>query len=87
LSLQKIEIPGFTRLAQPPYSSDFASCDFFLFGYLKNEDHGKKSKSETGVISVARAYWIKISIQTLSRVFDEWIERLHGCIANDWEYV
>jgi hypothetical protein len=34
-----------------------------------------------------RAILTKIPIQTLSRIFDEWIEWLNGCIENDGEYV
>jgi hypothetical protein len=79
LSLQKTEELGFTRLAQPPYSLDLAPCDFLLFGYLKKEFHGKNFRSQKEVISVVRAILTKIPIQTLSRVFDKWIERLHGC--------
>jgi hypothetical protein len=56
LSLQKTEELGFIRLAQPPYSPDLASYDFFLFGYLKKELHGKNFRSQNEVISVVRAF-------------------------------
>jgi hypothetical protein len=70
LSLQKTEELGFARLAQPPYSSDLAPCDFFRFGYLEKELHGKNFRSQNGVISLVREMVTKIPIQTLSRAFD-----------------
>jgi hypothetical protein len=33
MSIEKIEDLGFILVPQPPYSPDFAPCDFFLFGY------------------------------------------------------
>jgi hypothetical protein len=87
LSPQKTEELGFTRLAQPPDSPDLAPCDFFLFGHLKKELHRKKFRSQNGMISMVRVISTEIPIQSLSRVFDEWIERLDGCVANDKKYV
>jgi hypothetical protein len=87
LSLQKTEELGFTRLAQPPYFPNLAPCHFFLFGDLKKELHRKNFESQNVVISVMRGILTKIPIRILSRVFDEWIERLHGCVANEGEYI
>jgi hypothetical protein len=87
LSLQKTEELGFTRLTQPLYSLDLAPCNLFLFGYLKKELHGKNFRSQNGVISMVRAILTKIPIQMLSRVIDEWIERLHECNANKGKYI
>jgi hypothetical protein len=36
---------------------------------------------------MVRVILTKIPIQTLSRVFDEWIEKLHECIANEGVYI
>jgi hypothetical protein len=77
---------GFTRLPQPPYSPDLAPCDFFLFGYLKKELQGMNFRSGNQVISAVGDILANIRIDMLSRVFDEWIQRLHGCIANEGEY-
>jgi hypothetical protein len=56
LSLQETEELGFTRLAQPSYSSDLELYDFFIFGYLKKELHGKNFRSQNEVISVVRSF-------------------------------
>jgi hypothetical protein len=44
-------------------------------------------RSQNGVISAVTAILSEIPVQMLSRVFDQWIERLHGCITNGREYV
>jgi hypothetical protein len=48
LPLQKTEELGFTRLAQPPYSLDFAPCNFFLFDQLKKNSMGRTSGPKMG---------------------------------------
>jgi hypothetical protein len=65
LSLQKTEELGFTRLPPPPYPPDMALCDFFLFGALKKELHGKNFRGQNIVIFVMTAILTKIPIQTL----------------------
>jgi hypothetical protein len=86
LSLRKTEELGFTRLPQPSYSPDLAPCDFFFFGYLKKELQGMKFRSGNQVISAVGDVLANIPIEMLSRLFDEWIERLHACIATEVEY-
>jgi hypothetical protein len=86
LSLRKTEELGFIRLPQPPYSHDLAPCDFFLFGYLKKELQGMNFRSGNQAISAVGDVLAPIPIEMLSRVFDEWIQRLHGYIANEVEY-
>jgi histone-lysine N-methyltransferase SETMAR len=41
MSIEKIEELGFILVPLPPYFPDFAPCDFFLFGYLKERLDGK----------------------------------------------
>jgi coproporphyrinogen III oxidase-like Fe-S oxidoreductase len=86
LSFQKIEELGFTRLAQPPYSPDLAPWDFFLFGDLKKEFHRKLHVPKCSRLC-GDSDFDQITIQTLWRAFDEWIERLHRCNANKGEYI
>jgi hypothetical protein len=87
LSLYKIEELGFTRLPQLPCSPDLAPCDFLLFGYLKKELQGMNLISQNGMISAVTVILSEIPVRTLSRVFDHWIERLHGYSTNGREYV
>jgi hypothetical protein len=62
LSLQKTKETGLTRLRQSHDSRDLASCDFFLFEYLKKELEGRNFRSENEMISTARAILKAISI-------------------------
>jgi hypothetical protein len=87
LSLQKTEERTFTRLSQPLHSADLAPCDFFLFDYLKKELQWMNFIFLNGVISAVTAILSEIPVRTLSGVFDQWIERLHGCITNSGGYV
>jgi hypothetical protein len=82
LSLEKTEEARFTRLPQPPYSLDLAPWDFFLFGYLKKEREGRNFRSENEMMEAVRIILKAIPIRVLSEVFEQWIARLHGCIAN-----
>jgi hypothetical protein len=87
LSLYKTEEQRFTRLPQPPYSPDLALDDLFLFSHLKKELQGMNFRSQNGMISAVTAILSEIPVRTVSEVFDQWIEILHECIANDCEHV
>jgi hypothetical protein len=63
-----------------------APCDFFLFGHLKKKLEGKL-RSQKWMISPLIAILSEIPVRTFSGVFDEWIERLHGCSTNGGEHV
>jgi hypothetical protein len=40
MSIERNEALGFILVPQPPYSPDLAPCEFFLFGYLKQQLEG-----------------------------------------------
>jgi hypothetical protein len=71
MSVEKIEELGFILVPQPPYSPDFAPCDFFLFGYLKQHLEGKHFTRED-VITAVMEVFDKIPLQTLQNVMDDW---------------
>jgi hypothetical protein len=48
-----------------------ASCDFFLFEYLKKELEGKNLKPENEMNSAVRTILKAIPIQVLSKVFKQ----------------
>jgi hypothetical protein len=87
LSLHKTEELEFTRLPQPPCSSDLAPCDFVLFGYLKKKLQGMNFRCQNAVISAITTIVSEIPIRTLSGIFDEWNKGLHRCTINYGEYV
>jgi histone-lysine N-methyltransferase SETMAR len=59
MSIGKIEELGFILVPQPPYSPDFAPCDFFLFGYLKQNLEGKHFIREDQMIAVVMEFLTK----------------------------
>jgi hypothetical protein len=75
-SIRKTEENGFIGVRQPPYSPDLASCDFFLFGYLKSQLAGKVFFDENDVKEVVRRILTEIPGNRLHSVRDEWVRRL-----------
>jgi hypothetical protein len=63
-----------------PYSPDFAPCDFFLFGYLKQHLEEKYFTREDQVIADVREDFEKIPLQTFQNVMDDWRYRLRRWI-------
>jgi hypothetical protein len=80
MSIEKIEELCSILVPQPPYSPDFAPCDFFLFGYLKQYLEGKHFTREDHVITAVMEVFDKIPLQTLQNVMDDWQYRLRRCI-------
>jgi transposase len=65
------------RLApHPPYSSDLAPSDFFLFGYVKELLKGMVFPSCEELLDVIDEVVISIESETLTAVFEYWMERL-----------
>jgi histone-lysine N-methyltransferase SETMAR len=72
MSIEKSEELDFILVPQPPYSPDLAPCDFFLFGYLKQQLEQKHFTREDQVIAAVREVFDKISLQTFHNVMDDW---------------
>jgi histone-lysine N-methyltransferase SETMAR len=86
-SIEKAGEMGFVLVPHPPYSPDIAPSDFFLFGYLKECLAGTSFPDEETLISAVHEILTSIPIEMLCRVFDDWIRRLHECVARAGEYV
>jgi len=75
-----------TMLEQPPYSPDFAPCDFFLFPKCKLVVRGqhlgnvKTIKSET--ISLLKG----LREEEFQGCFQQWKRRWDKCIVSNGEY-
>jgi transposase len=87
MSIEKIEELGSTLVPQPLYSPDFAPCDFFLFGYLKQHLEGKHLTREDQVITAVSEVFDKIPLQTFQNVMDDWQYRLKQYIQLRGEYL
>jgi histone-lysine N-methyltransferase SETMAR len=75
------------RMPHPPYSPDLAPCDFFLFGYLKQALIAKDYTSPEDLLSEVTEIIRAIPHELLSRVFQNWKERLEECWKSGGEYV
>jgi transposase len=72
MSIEKIEALGLILVPQPPYSPDFAPCDFFLFGHLKQHLEEKHFTKEDLVTAAVREGFDKIPLQTFQDVMHDW---------------
>jgi hypothetical protein len=58
----------------PPYSPDLSSCDFWLFGSLKNLMKGMESSTEDQIVETITTIWPGVTFNTLQSVFQEWVQ-------------
>jgi hypothetical protein len=86
MSIEKIEELGFILVLQPAYYPDLTLCDFFLFGYLKQDLEGNHLTREDEVIAAVRDVFDKIPVQTFQNVMDDWQYRLRRYIQLGGEY-
>lgn len=86
MTMQSISNYKIVRIPHPPYSPDIAPCDFWLFGKLKEYLKGKRFDSETELFDALLTFSMQISKNEITRVFNEWIRRLHEVIENQGEY-
>jgi hypothetical protein len=75
------------RLApHPPYSSDLASSDFFLFGYVNERLKGTVFPSCEESCDAIGEVVTGIESETLAAVFEHWMERLEWVSKNNGDY-
>jgi hypothetical protein len=79
----------------PPYSSDFASSNFSLFGHVKRKLMEYRAEIPSELLVLIRVILAKIPQEILNAVFlewmdgsmDRWTERLQKCVQVDGEYI
>jgi hypothetical protein len=75
------------RLApNPPYSPDLAPSDFFLFGYVKESLKGMVFPSYEALLDAIGEVVTGIESETLTAVFEHWMERLEWVSKNNGDY-
>jgi hypothetical protein len=75
------------RLApHPPSSSDLAPSDFFLLGYVKERFKGMMFPSYQELLDAIGEVVIGIESETLTAVFEHWMERLELVSQNNGDY-
>jgi histone-lysine N-methyltransferase SETMAR len=86
-SIERTDEMGFVLVPHPPYSLDIAPSDFFLFSYLKDGLVGTSYPDQEILIFAVHQIFTDIPIEMMCCVFDNWIRRLHECVARAGEYV
>jgi hypothetical protein len=77
----------FLELPHPPYSSDIAPSDFYLFGTVKGKLKGKVFESCDELMASINSELSKISKDELLRVFLNWMDRLQRVITSGGRYL
>jgi transposase len=75
------------RLAfHPPYSPDLAPSDLFLSGYVKERLKGMVFPSYKELLDAIDEAVTGIESETLTAVFEHWMERLEYMSKNNGDY-
>ncbi|CAG8548252.1 3255_t:CDS:1, partial [Cetraspora pellucida] len=72
-----------TLLSHPPYSSDLAPCDFFLFSKLKKELAGRQFERIENLAHAVNSIINNIPNQEYEKSFNSWCNWLQHCIDVD----
>lgn len=75
------------RMVHPPYSPDLAPCDFFLFGYMKNEFADTQFNNIDEAVERISTWLNSIPKKVRLDVFQNWKVRLQACIDCGGDYV
>ena len=74
-------------IRHPPYSSDLAPADFWLFGYLKRELEGQPDFEEVADLEKAVTKTLNsIPANDYRKAFDDWLQRMQLCIQHKGDY-
>jgi hypothetical protein len=75
-----------TRLPHPPDYPDISPCDFWLFGWSKDQMRGHEFHGADEVRSFRLNSWGNLDQNSIISVYREWIERLQQAIRTNGEY-
>jgi hypothetical protein len=75
------------RLLHPPYSLDLASCNFWIFGHLKQCVKGQSFDNPMAFQAEVSEILISIEVGTFVRVFTEWKWLLRQCVEQGGNYL
>ncbi len=65
---------GIAQVPQPPYSSDLAPCDFFLFPQLKTALKGRRFNDIPTIKDNATEHLLGISREAFEHCYEQWQE-------------
>jgi histone-lysine N-methyltransferase SETMAR len=79
-----LEEAGLKLIRHPPYSSDLAPCDFWLFDLIKRQltDAADANSLERQITAILE----NIPKEEYLKTFEKWLERMQLCITNKGDY-
>ena len=77
---------GFKNLRQPPYSSDLALCDFWLFPKLKEKLGGCRYETIEETKEAVTKVIDTLTQEDFYGAFEKLLERYNKCIAAERDY-
>ena len=79
-----LETKRIKTIRHPPYSSDLAPCDFWLFSHIKQQltDQTDAESMKKAITKVMK----NVSHEDYLKAFKKWIERMKLCIIHKGEY-
>ena len=80
-------VSGFDEIDHPPYSTDLAHSDFFLFPNLKKNLRGRRFADSSEVISATEAYFGQQDKSFFSDGLKLLKSRFEKCVALKGDYV
>jgi hypothetical protein len=84
---EKLDVSWVKRTPQPPYSSDIARSDFFLFGWLKTQFQPREYNGKDKIYEVMDEILTGLSIKMIELVFVDWMNRLQCLIDENGDYI
>ena len=77
---------GMTLVPYPPYSTDLAPADFFLFPQMKRDLKGRRFDTVEDVIAASTRALNSIQVEEFQGCFEQWKQRLDKRISSNGEY-
>jgi histone-lysine N-methyltransferase SETMAR len=74
------------RAEHPPYSPDLIPCDFWLFGFLKENLKDRQLRAVQSLYQAITDLWNEITFKDVQAIFLEWMNHLSWVIGNKGEY-
>jgi hypothetical protein len=83
---EQLTTADIARALHPAYSPDLSSCNFWLFGFLKESMNGIESSIEDRIVAAMTTIWRGAIFDTLQSVLQEWVQRFNWVIENNGEH-
>jgi hypothetical protein len=74
------------RAPHPAYSPYISSCDFWLFGFLKEKLKQQELSTSDDIIQAIMSICSDVTLKELQSVFSEWIQRITWVIDRGGYY-